>query len=472
MLNDNRDGTFSEVGRHNYRNSPADHRSVIVKSKNPLPLDAPPRPETNASPSNPQAQIDLAASISEWEKTKSVKTVRKEPTVDEMLARRGLSAAQVRNNGAGSPKLLCTVTAEELPTPELEVMSPKDVGAGEAHEAVIIESDVETSGARELMNPIAQENWAIIQELFTNKKLPPPQSGVLKELLSQRRLRNIELNSVAGKTPYIQWPKDVSLLIVQLVGQESPATCNRCSKGYGIFSSCVMVSQDVANVLQGGVCACVNCSWKSNNQKYCNLRKFFQESKGVERASVLNRTSARKFAVDAADQIIDTDLSNDGGSENDQPPMDRGSGMSPMSDDSHRGQGLRMRHLRRLRGNATEGHHRNQRIVEPGVSTIEGKATPAIAAVRARTLTTEVDKSFSFRVDVIPPGTRLQLQSDHGNLRICSLVTGKVAVKVHGEQRFAIGFQGMFRLMPGVEAEILNSSGFDAVLQISSFRER
>lgn len=469
MLNDNRDGTFTEVGRHNYRNGSADHRATVVKSKNPLPLDAPPRAEPNASPSNLQAQIDLAASIAEWEKTKSVKSVEKEPTVDEMLARGSSSTAQALNRGAESSNQLHAVNPAEDLISEPEATSAEDEGAGEAHEAVIPESDVETPGARELVTPVAQENWAIIRELFTNKKLPPPQSGVLKELLSHQRLRNIELNPVAGKSPYVQWPKDVSLLIVQLVGQESPAACDRCSKGYGIFSSCVVVSQDVANVLQGGICACVNCSWKSSNHKFCDLRKL---SKGVGWSSVLNRTSPRKLAVDAADQVVDADSSNGGDSEGDRPFVGQGSGRLPRSDDSDRGRGLRLRHSRRLKGNATEDRGRSRRNVEPTVSTTEGRVTPASAAARNMTHTTQVDKSFSFRVEVIPPGTRLQLQSDLGNLRICSLVTGKVAVKVRGEQRFDIGFQGMFRLMPGVEAEILNYSSFDAVLQISSFRER
>lgn len=441
----------------------------MVKSKDPLPLDAPPRAEPSASPSNLQAQIDLAASIAEWEKTKPVGYVDKEPTVDETMARRGSSAAKAMNKGARSSELLDTVTSADDLISEPGATSTEDERAGEAHEAIIPESDVETPGLRESMTPFAQENWAIIRKFFSGKELPPPQSGLLKELLSQQRLRSVDLSPGVGKKPYVQWPKDVSLLIVQLVGREAPTACSRCSKGSGIFSSCVVVSQDVANVLQGGICACVNCSWKSSNHKFCDLRKLL---KIVEGASVFNRTSPRKPAVDAADQVVDAGSSNAGGSEIDEPLVHHGSGRLPMSDDSDRGWGPRKRQSRRLTRNATEDRGRTQRTVEHTVPTAQGKTTPTAAAVRQMTHTTQVDKSFSFRVDVIPPGTRLQLQPDFGNLRICSLVTGKVAVKVRGEQRFDIGFQGMFRLMPGVEAEILNSSGFDAVLQISSFKER
>lgn len=101
-------------------------------------------------------------------------------------------------------------------------------------------------------------------------------------------------------------------------------------------------------------------------------------------------------------------------------------------------------------------------------------AEPAPAAEfvnRRITQSTTVDKNFTFRVDVILPGTTLLLPPESGRVRICSLLMGRVVVKVDGEEPFAIGFSGMFQLVPGVGAEVLNSVGINAVLQISSIRQ-
>lgn len=453
LLNDNRDSTFTEFCRQNDGNKSEDTRTIMVQSKNPLPLDAPPRAQPTASRHNPQAQIDLAASIAEWQNTNPAESLRQEPTVDEILARKAPSAAQAPSTNVQPSDALNLAGSHPS---ESEVTSAPDAIAGQAREVVDVESDVEP-GAPEPMSPIAQENWAIIREFFTSKKFPPPQSGISKELMSLQRSRNIELNPLTRTKPYIQWPKDVSLLIVQMVGRESPTQCGRCSKGHGIFSSCVLVSQDVANVVQGGVCACVNCSWKSNHHRSCNLGKL------------LGTAELRKPAADAMD--LDTHADS-GASESDQPLRVRRFSRPILSDDSDGGQSLRPRHSRRLRRNSLDDGGRTRRNMAPMVSTTEGTATKVDAAVRQMTHFTVVDRSFSFRVDVVPPGTRLQLHSELDKLRICSLVTGKVAVKVHGEPKFDIGFQGMFRLLSGMEAEVLNSSGFDAILQISSFRER
>lgn len=464
LLNDNRDGTFSEVGRHDNRDGKQDHRTVMVKSKNPLPSDAPTRAAPNASPHNLQAQIDLVASIANWEKIEATRAVATEPTVDETLALKIPSTAQPVMKDTESSDLSDAVTLSDHDTlePELtsaEKTSTEDSDAGEAIEPADNETHGESPGVVNLTNPTARENWDTIQSLFKDKRFPPPQSGPLKELLLLHRVREIVLNPTATSKLSVHWPKDASLLIVQLAGRESPTTCGRCSKGYGIFSSCVVVPQDMANVLQSGVCACANCSWKSAYHKTCDLKKLLKNAGGV--ATPKGAALQGHIAKAGTAQIVEANSSDDRGSNRVQPLL---------SDGSEGEQHLRTRHSKRLKSNTVQDSAGAQSTGKATVPPAENTSIPAVATMRKMTHNTEVDGSFSFRVDVIAPKITLRLQPDVENLRICLLVMGKVAVKVRAEQNFDIGVQGMFRLLPGVDAEVINPTGIDAVLQISSFR--
>lgn len=390
--------------------------------------------------------------------------------MDEVLSGRGSSSVQAVKADTDSSELSDAITPPGYVSPEPEVASTGGSELAEADELVDNESDGVPSDTLELMTPIARENWSTIRDLFTDKNFPPPQSGPLKELIMLRRVREIEINPAAVSKFYIQWPKDVSLLIVQLVGRESPTTCKRCERGYGIFSSCVVVSQDVANALQSGVCACVNCSWKSANHRKCDLKKLLKDVAG---AAILNGARPPSGAVDAADHNVRHDSSDDGDSDSDQPVGPRRLRRPLMNDENDSNQRRRSRRSEELQGNDTRENGRAHQAINTTVSPAEDMGTSnTAAAVRKTTHTLKVDDSFSFYVDVIPPGTTFQLEPDGGNLRICSLAMGRVGVKVQGEQTFDIGPQGMFRLLPGVEAEIRNSAGFDAVLHVSSFKGR
>lgn len=121
-------------------------------------------------------------------------------------------------------------------------------------------------------------------------------------------------------------------------------------------------------------------------------------------------------------------------------------------------------------------HPRATRQRRRSVSAEDAEPAPAAVAAgvvtRKITQSTKVDDTFAFRVDVVLPGTTLVLEPDFERLRVCSLATGRVVVKVESEAAFAIGHQGMFQLVPGAGAHVVNSAAFDAVLQISSYKHR
>lgn len=412
-----------------------------------------------------------------------------EPTVDEVLAEQGSTLAQAVKDDTESsePSNSGAVSDSDAPRPELVLVEDSELA--KVLDPLNNKGDDASLDLLDLMTPIARENWATIKDLFTDKKFPPPHPGPLKDLMSLRRVREIELNPLAVSKFRIHWPKDVSLLIVQLVGPESPKSCSRCEKGCGPFSSCVLVSQEVANALQGGICACVNCSWKSANQKSCDLRRLM---KVVGAATGADGTPLRKAVLDSLSQPprLDASGDSDSHSDSDQPLRARRSNrplLSNTMEDSDSDQPLQVHRLGRLLRSDASGANTqlqrtiNHRIPSTKVATSRVQATPSIdveavdtgtpdaVAVRKMKYATTVDDSFSFCVDVISPETTLEIPSDSGKLRICSLATGKVVVKVPDEPTFYIGFQGMFKLVPGARAEVRNVTGIDAVLHTSTF---
>lgn len=198
------------------------------------------------------------------------------------------------------------------------------------------------------------------------------------------------------------------------------------SRGYEIFWGCVVLPQDVANVLQSGICACVNCRWKCANQQKCELKKRLANWGG---AASPDDAPSRSSVADATDQVAHIDSSDDGRRD-------------MISDGSEEALSLHVRHSKRLKS-------RGQPIVSPTVSVTTNVGTRAAGAVQKLTPNVNVDKPFSFRVDVIPPRTSLRLQPNVSKVLTCSLVMGQVSVKIQGEQTFDIG------LMPFCKYPIL-----------------
>lgn len=178
--------------------------------------------------------------------------------------------------------------------------------------------------------------------------------------------------------------------------------------------------------------------------------------------------------VDDYDNDDDDDGHRDS-SDSDQPLRTRRSGRPLPARESDSDQPLRARRQPRLsRHGAGQDDVASQlarradtrRTGNPAVSEDEGVVTRRI------TQSTRVDEDFSFRVDVILPGRSVRLEPDFENLRVCSLVSGRVVIKVQGEQVFEMGFGGVIKLVPGLRADVLNAAGMEAVLHTSCSRQR
>lgn len=70
----------------------------------------------------------------------------------------------------------------------------------------------------------------------------------------------------------------------------------------------------------------------------------------------------------------------------------------------------------------------------------------------------------------LKPGGSTQWRADESKLRVCSLATGKVQVKLEGA-KFVMGPNGMFKVRAGMECTVQNRLYIDATLHISTISE-
>lgn len=81
-----------------------------------------------------------------------------------------------------------------------------------------------------------------------------------------------------------------------------------------------------------------------------------------------------------------------------------------------------------------------------------------------------VAPGIAFNVITLKPGGRHKFPAQQ-SLRLCSLATGKLSVRMEqesGDVGFQIGPNGMFKVYPGTVASVRNRLYIDAVLHIST----
>lgn len=79
-----------------------------------------------------------------------------------------------------------------------------------------------------------------------------------------------------------------------------------------------------------------------------------------------------------------------------------------------------------------------------------------------------VSEDISFNVIVIKPGNSHKWTAEPEKVRICSLATGKLKVKMENTDPFQIGPNGMFKLKPGVACTVENRLYIDVVVHVTS----
>lgn len=85
--------------------------------------------------------------------------------------------------------------------------------------------------------------------------------------------------------------------------------------------------------------------------------------------------------------------------------------------------------------------------------------------------TVRVSRDVTFEVKSIKSGNNLELKADQANTRYCTLASGKLYVKVEEQEPFTIGPHGLFKIAPGSAAKIQNRLYIDSVLHISTYSD-
>lgn len=471
ILNDNRDGTFTEMGHYVTRAGGQKHLPPIVKSKNPLPTDAPALAEPNVTPGvRYEHSLSSASPVQSQSNSHHETQSGNNMTADQIMANESYKKRKLSAKESDSSKLWDTKSISSFAS---ESSSPPEGATEQAQAAGHDQDAAELRAAAILAKSIAEENWATVKSFFTKKKLPRPEKGPIATLLACRREREIVARGY-GRNLDIAWPKDVAMLIVQLVGREAPVPCNRCEKGTGMFQGCVMMSQEVADVLQNGRCTCVNCGWKSQKLRECDLDSRLKraESSAVADGVTVNRGDEGRGDEGRGDEGRGDEGPGDEGP-GDEGRADEGPADEGRADEGGHSSRPGRRSVRLLltpKDKAQRGSPSApiQRAASPLRNPTHEKTAPAVEPAYTKfSLTESEDRRFAFRVEIIRTGTGLQISVDAGHVRICTLAKGKVAVRLPGEPAFRMGPGGMFKLAPGARAEIVNTSGVDSVLHVT-----
>ncbi|SPQ23407.1 721d872f-1a2c-4cca-8963-e77c8beff363 [Thermothielavioides terrestris] len=277
----------------------------------------------------------------------------------------------------------------------------------------------------------------------------------------------------------------VAGLIIQVVGEQNPVPCSACRRhGDCPFDSCVSLSAEVAEEVSGllvsSTRACANCltrkvssacSLKSRGLAQRNPPKgdpyLGEELLGHRRPARLSRTSSHDDAYGEDEvrfeEVIDklrqrrfATLRPSKRLHNGHTPMPR---ESRVTSDIWNGTPPTEADLR------MEGWE-----MEDGRINTTGESLAFSSAYLSANQTVQISTDVSLQTVAIPSGCVHQFAADENRIRICTLAGGKLRVRVGGAAapEFAIGSQGIFKILPGVACSVTNRCYVDAVLHVTS----
>jgi hypothetical protein len=73
---------------------------------------------------------------------------------------------------------------------------------------------------------------------------------------------------------------------------------------------------------------------------------------------------------------------------------------------------------------------------------------------------------IGFHIVVLKPGLTHRWQANKEKLRLCSIASGKVQVRIEGSADFHLGPNGMFTINPGVACVVNNRQYVDATIHV------
>ncbi|KAL7628520.1 hypothetical protein AAE478_000035 [Parahypoxylon ruwenzoriense] len=460
LLNDNEDGTLSLVRKINANGTRAPAKII---SKQPLDPKEPPmaRPSVPHSSSN-RLLNDAASSPS--------------PA--------GGSGYEVSNSGQLRASVFgssLTNQAALTPTPTL----------------------LSTEG---ILGETGTMLWKYIQPLLTQTPLSPiPRRGHVPELLQcLTRVRDIQLN------PDTQFPynekrdQDIAAMIIQAAGREAERPCKRCQQGKGPFLGCIVLPPHAPLSVRRSILGCANCFYKCN-QTYCDLKKWSlktypeltsshipQQDMSAKPAALLEpacpveiekQLERRSMRIVLKELAAVSTLADDTTQRAERVSKNRHPSIPPSNSQhsSHNSSGGNfVNGVRDGAGTFSNGYSSTinpaQMLeletweVAPGrIHNEESDTTDNFAfsnAYLAQNQAVRIGRDISFQVITIKPGTVYNWEASGNKLRLCSVASGKLQIKMHG-QEFPMGPNGMIKIKPGVDCTAMNKLYIDAMVHVT-----
>lgn len=357
-----------------------------------------------------------------------------------------------------------------------------------------------TSNARpaEGLDPDALETWKCIRRHLSGFPDWCPDSSWIPELLKLPKVRDIVWdqayianNGFRGKVS-----RDVATMAIQVTGEAPPKTCSRCRDGNkGPYGECIVISEQAPIDARLAFSSCASCIYNGQGT-YCTA-KFWGKKRAVDAAAeIADRTSTELGGADTEESRTPISGSQVRRSERVQvkeataqsvayePPAPAAHDEDPVPPPSPPTPAAR-RHkhtLARESEGQVELHPTNTNDMEiedwelaPGrlrsaAPAADGELPEDIAFSQPYLTTNQsvaIGQDMTFRVDIVTSGSSLRFAPSADRERICSVGAGKVKVRLQGEEEFAIGPHGMFRVSRGRSCVVLNRLYGNAVLHVT-----
>ncbi|ROV91988.1 hypothetical protein VSDG_07615 [Cytospora chrysosperma] len=310
-----------------------------------------------------------------------------------------------------------------------------------------------------------------------------PEDERIASLLALPMQRTIEWNQASRNRWNVSGKIDIVALLIQLTGEDPPSPCSRCTSDpkYGQWVGCKVISSKMAGEAWR-LYGCANCVYHGK-QTYCSLKGWSRKRATREVAPLTVVREKSRGGVSESNSSEDIDQSEASAGEaitaEAKTAQNCASGHSVYQDND----GAAMQ--------AEPTQHQDASLVTAGGSVVMPLMMEpwekAPGRIRSRNLGAMENIAFSksylanghevpvckeaaFRVEIIRSGHSQQFRFKNDTLCLCSIASGKLRVKMDGEDPFTIGSHGMFRILPGSACVVENEVYDDVTMHVTSIR--
>ncbi|KAI0880349.1 uncharacterized protein GGS22DRAFT_175408 [Annulohypoxylon maeteangense] len=275
-------------------------------------------------------------------------------------------------------------------------------------------------------------------------------------------------------------------MIIQVTGRKAHRACRGCKEGKGPFKGCYIIPANAPLHLRRSISGCANCYY-SRIQTYCDLKQWSIETyPELSGNNVPKNTGKRQLTESNPPQPNETKRLPARRSLRNILKQERKrnkvivrskSNQSPIHQPVRKTQPTNTTGRSDIHSNAsTIAINLGQMIeletweVAPGRIRDEARDTvdnfAFSTAYLAQNKSVTICRDISFQVITIKPGTVHSWDACTSYLRLCSVGSGKLQVKIHG-QEFLIGPHGMVMIRPGADCTVTNKLYIDAVVHVT-----